>query len=40
MPITDERNRKGVRGRLKRLRKYENDVLQFMDEKDVPFINN
>ena len=48
-PPPDERNRTGARGRLKRsksrnllerLRKYENDVLRFMDEKDVPFTNN
>jgi transposase len=48
-PPPDESNRKGTRGRLKRsksrnllerLRNYENDVLRFMDEKDVPFTNN
>jgi len=48
-PPPDESNRKGARGRLKRsksrnllerLRAYENDVLRFMDEKDVPFTNN
>jgi transposase len=48
-PPPDESNRKGARGRLKRsksrnllerLRNYENDVLRFMDKKDVPFTNN
>jgi transposase len=48
-PPPDESSRKGARGRLKRsksrnllerLRDYENDVLRFMDEKDVPFTNN
>ena len=45
----DETNRKGKRGRvrrtkarnlLERLRKYEGDVLRFMDNKNVPFTNN
>lgn len=48
-PPPDETNRKGKRGRLKRtkarnllerLRKYEDDVLRFMDNKNVPFTNN
>jgi len=48
-PPPDESNRKGARGRLKRsksrnllerLRNYENDVLRFMDKRDVPFTNN
>lgn len=48
-PPPDETNRKGKRGRvrrtkarnlLERLRKYEGDVLRFMDNKNVPFTNN
>ena len=48
-PPPDETNRKGKRGRVKRtkarnllerLRKYEDDVLRFMDNKNVPFTNN
>lgn len=48
-PPPDETNRKGKRGRVKRtkarnllerLRKYESDVLRFMDNKIVPFTNN
>lgn len=48
-PPPDETNRKGKRGRVKRtkarnllerLREYENDVLRFMDNKNVPFTNN
>lgn len=48
-PPPDETNRKGKRGRvrrtrarnlLERLRKYEDDVLRFMDNKNVPFTNN
>ena len=48
-PPPDETNRKGKRGRakrtkarnlLERLRKYEGDVLRFMDNKHVPFTNN
>jgi len=48
-PPPDESNRNGKRGKLKRsksrnllerLREYEDDVLRFMDDKDVPFTNN
>lgn len=48
-PPPDASERKGKRGRqarskarnlLERLKKYENDVLRFMDERDVPFSNN
>ena len=48
-PAPDETNRKGKRGRVKRtkarnllerLREYEDDVLRFMDNKNVPFTNN
>ncbi|OOP57062.1 MAG: IS66 family transposase [Candidatus Brocadia carolinensis] len=48
-PPSDETNRKGKRGRVKRtkarnllerLQKYEDDVLRFMDNKNVPFTNN
>ena len=48
-PPPDEGNRQGQRGRLKRsksrnllerLRKFEDDVLRFMDVPDVPFTNN
>lgn len=48
-PPPDETNRKGKRGRvrrtkarnlLERLREYEDDVLRFMDNKNVPFTNN
>lgn len=48
-PAPDETKRKGRRGRvprskarnlLERLRDFEDDVLRFMDEKDVPFSNN
>lgn len=48
-PPPDETNRKGKRGRVKRtkarnllerLRKYEGDVLRFMDNRHVPFTNN
>jgi transposase len=48
-PPPDETNRKGKRGRVKRtkarnllerLREYEDDVLRFMDNKNVPFTNN
>lgn len=48
-PPPDATNRKGKRGRIKRtkarnllerLRRYENDVLRFMDNKNVPFTNN
>ena len=48
-PAPEETNRKGRRGRiprskarnlLERLRDYENDVLRFMEEPDVPFSNN
>jgi len=48
-PAPDETKRKGIKGRvprskarnlLERLRDFENDVLRFMDEEDVPFSNN
>ncbi|OOP55716.1 MAG: transposase, partial [Candidatus Brocadia carolinensis] len=48
-PPPDETNRKGKRGRVKRtkarnllerLREYEDDVLRFMNNKNVPFTNN
>jgi len=48
-PAPEETQRQGSRGRiprskarnlLERLRDYENDVLRFMDEPDVPFSNN
>lgn len=48
-PAPDETNRKGKRGRvrrtkarnlLERLIEYEDDVLRFMDNKNVPFTNN
>jgi transposase len=48
-PAPDETNRKGIRGRvprskarnlLERLRDFEDDVLRFMDQEDVPFSNN
>lgn len=48
-PPPDKTNRKGKRGRVKRtkarnllerLREYEDDVLRFMDNKNVPFTNN
>ncbi|MDQ7005513.1 MAG: IS66 family transposase [Ghiorsea sp.] len=48
-PPPDERDRQGKRGRLKRsksrnllerLRKFEDDVLRFMDVIEVPFTNN
>jgi transposase len=48
-PAPDETNRKGKRGRgkrtkarnlLERLIEYENDVLRFVDNKNVPFTNN
>jgi transposase len=48
-PPPDESERKGKRGRqarsksrnlLERLWNYENDVLRFMDEREVPFSNN
>jgi transposase len=48
-PAPDETKRKGIRGRfprskarnlLERLRKFEDDVLRFMDEEIVPFSNN
>ena len=48
-PPPDETNRKGKRGRVKRTKArnllerlidYEDDVLRFMDNKDVPFTNN
>ena len=48
-PAPDETKRKGIRGRvprskarnlLDRLRNFENDVLRFMDEENVPFSNN
>lgn len=48
-PAPDETKRKGNKGRvprskarnlLERLRDFEDDVLRFMDEEDVPFSNN
>ncbi len=48
-PPPDETNSKGKRGQVKRtkarnllerLREYEDDVLRFMDNKNVPFTNN
>jgi len=48
-PAPDETNRKGKRGRVKRTKarnllerliEYENDVLRFVDNKNVPFTNN
>ena len=48
-PAPDETKRKGIKGRvprskarnlLERLRDFEDDVLRFMDEEDVPFSNN
>lgn len=48
-PAPDETKRKGSRGRLprsrarnllERLRDFQEDVLRFMDEEDVPFSNN
>ena len=48
-PAPKETQRQGIRGRiprskarnlLERLRDYENDVLRFMDEPEVPFSNN
>ncbi len=48
-PAPDETNRKGKRGRVKRTKarnllerliEYENEVLRFMDNKNVPFTNN